>query len=252
MSTAMLKQAFIAQNTVSTRAQRSHLKARTPLARRSIVCNASKDGNDMSKNVSQALGALAAAQLLLGSAAAPAWAIDTTGTGSSSKLGAPAQNKEATDLPSSFFKTGEELQKKLGIDTDPDNLGDKIQSGAKSINAVSQQDGKLDNVAKASTDAAQKAAQNITPDLSELPNPNDLPNPFDNTGFADKAKGIVKDAVKSVPDPSEAVDKAKGAGKELGRNLPDPSAAADKVKGNAKGLANDLPNPADTLRNKRI
>ena len=37
---------------------------------------------------------------------APAWAIDTTGTGSSSKLGAPAQNKEATDLPSSFFKTG--------------------------------------------------------------------------------------------------------------------------------------------------
>jgi hypothetical protein len=37
---------------------------------------------------------------------APAWSIDTTGTGSSGKLGAPAQNKEATDLPSSFFKTG--------------------------------------------------------------------------------------------------------------------------------------------------
>ncbi|EIE23439.1 hypothetical protein COCSUDRAFT_62976 [Coccomyxa subellipsoidea C-169] len=206
----------------------------------------------LSRNVSHALGALAAAQLLLGSAAAPALAIDTTGTGSAGKLGAPAQNKEATDLPSSFFRTGDELQKKLGIDTDPDNIGDKIQPGTKGLNGVSQQDGKLNNVAKASTDATLKAAQNITPDLSELPNASDLPNPFDSTGFADKAKGIVKDAVNSVPDPSEAVDKAKGAGKELGRNLPDPSAAADKVKGNAKGLANDLPNPADTLRNKRI
>jgi hypothetical protein len=232
MSTATLKQAFVAQNTVSTRAQRLHLKARSPVARRSIVCNAAKDNDaSLSRNVSHALGALAAAQLLLGSAAAPALAIDTTGTGSAGKLGAPAQNKEATDLPSSFFKTGDELQKKLGIDTDPDNLGDKIQPGAKGLNGVSQQDGKLDNVAKASTDATLKAAQNITPDLSELPNPSDLPNPFDSTGFADKAKGVVKDAVNSVPDPSEAVD---------------------KVKGNAKGLANDLPNPADTLRNKRI
>jgi hypothetical protein len=56
------------------------------------------------------------------------------------------------------------------------------------LNGVSQQDGKLDNVAKASTDATLKAAQNITPDLSELPNARDLPNPFDSTGFADKVR----------------------------------------------------------------
>lgn len=54
------------------------------------------------------------------------------------------------------------------------------------FNAVSQQDGKLNDVAKGATDATQKAAQNITPDLSELPDPTNLPNPFDDTGFADK------------------------------------------------------------------
>lgn len=54
------------------------------------------------------------------------------------------------------------------------------------FNAVSQQDGKLNDVAKGAADATQKAAQNITPDLSELPNPTNLPNPFDDTGFADK------------------------------------------------------------------
>ena len=51
---------------------------------------------------------------------------------------------------------------------------------------MSQQDGKLNDVAKGAADATQKAAQNITPDLSELPDPTNLPNPFDDTGFADK------------------------------------------------------------------
>ncbi|BDA47306.1 hypothetical protein COCOBI_10-1520 [Coccomyxa sp. Obi] len=209
------------------------------------------EGNEypLSKGVSHALGALAAAQLVLGGAAAPAFADVSFDSG---KLGAPAQNKEATDLPSTFFKTGDKLEEKLGYDTNPQNLGDKIQEGSESFNAVSQQDGKLNDVAKGATDATQKAAQNITPDLSELPDPTNLPNPFDDTGFADKVKGVVKDAASAVPDPSEAVDKAKGLGKELGRNVPDPSAAADKAKGEAKGLANDLPNPSDVLKNKRI
>ena len=63
---------------------------------------------------------------------------------------------------------------------------------------MSQQDGKLDNVAKASTDATLKAAQNITPDLSELPNASDLPNPFDSTGFADKVIHLLNDLLKSL------------------------------------------------------
>jgi hypothetical protein len=46
----------------------------------------------------------------------------------------------------------------------------------------------VEEVAKNTQKGAEKAAQNITPDLSELPNVADLPNPFDSTGVADKVR----------------------------------------------------------------
>lgn len=54
------------------------------------------------------------------------------------------------------------------------------------IKGINQADVKIDENAAKTGDAGNKMAQNITPDVSELPNVADLPNPFDSTGVADK------------------------------------------------------------------
>lgn len=136
----------------------SHTRTQPPrAARRQLTCRAMRDFNVPALS----LGALAAAQLALG---APAFAEINFDT---SKLGAPAQNKEATDLPSSFFKAGDTLQSKLGLQ--PDNLNkdlDSSNSGG-AANApnftANQKDFAIDGGVQDIANAGKKLFQNITP-----------------------------------------------------------------------------------------
>ncbi|CAL5220785.1 g2854 [Coccomyxa viridis] len=211
MSTSAIDKAFAGK--AFTSSQKPAVRAR--VSRSAVACRASQEKkNDVAlKAAGAALGALAAVQLGLAGPAAAEINFD------SARSGAPAQNKEAVNLPSTFFKAGDTLQEKLGFTEDADNQGSKI--GKPSFPNASQEDLKIEKTAKDTQKGLEKSFQNITPDTS------DLPNPFEGVGtgagsIADKTKGAAKDVGKNL-DPSSS-------------NLPNPSAAADKASGAIKGL----------------
>lgn len=180
-------------------------------ARQPLVCQSSKDFNAPALG----LGALAAAQLMLSS---PALALQR-GIDSEA-FGAPAQNKEATNLPSTFFKTGEALQEKLGANTDPQNLNKTNSGGGANAPNLSgnQADFQADKAVLEVGKAGKKAVDNITPDLSELPSPKEL---------VSKGKSSAK---ANLPDPSGAANKAKSLGSDIGKKLPSANSLGNKAK----------------------